>query len=142
MDLKRRILIEKIDRLEKLSPAERRRALADPELLIALSENSALKEINEYYPRTPTWESMRSDVLRRVTAIEANRSLLQWQTRPQKPWYAKAAVAVIIVAIVCIVAMLLPHERPFSVEQPAATGKHVTVHYADNRNLFGHVFNP
>ena len=103
---------------------------------------NALKDVEEYCPRTPTWDSMRDEVLYRAAMIEGRKSLTHWQIFSAKPWYAKAAIGVILVAIVCMVAMLVPHERPFSVEQPAATGKHIAVHYADNRNLFGHVFNP
>jgi hypothetical protein len=142
MDLKRRIIIEKIDKLDKLSKADRKRALENPEHLITIGENNALKDVEEYCPRTPTWDSMRDEVLYRAAMIEGRKSLTHWQIFSAKPWYAKAAIGVILVAIVCMVAMLVPHERPFSVEQPAATGKHIAVHYADNRNLFGHVFNP
>jgi hypothetical protein len=142
MDLKRRIIIEKIDRLDKLSKADRRRALANPDHLISIGENNALKDVKEYYPRTPTWESMRAEVLHRATMLEERESLTRFQLFSAKPWYAKAAIGVVMVAIICIVAMLLPHDQPFSTEQPAATGKHISVHYADKKNLFGHVFNP
>lgn len=142
MDLKRRIILEKIDRLDKLNKADRRRALANPDHLISIGENNALKDVTEYCPRTPKWESLREEVLNRAEQLQECRNLTRWQVFSAKPWYAKAAIGVVMVAIVCIVAMLLPHDRPFSTEQPAATGKHIIVHYADNKNLFGHVFNP
>ena len=142
MNLKRRIILEKIDRLDRLSKADRRRALANPDHLISIGENNALKDVKEYYPRTPTWESMREDVLYRASLLEERELFTRMYVFSAKPWYAKAAIGVVMVAIFCIVAMLLPHERTFSAAQPAATGQYISVHYADKNNLFGHVFNP
>jgi len=142
MNLKRRILLEKIDRLDQLSKAERRRALANPEHLISIGENNAFKDIEELYPRTPSWDGLREEVLARAVRIEEENSFSRWQALSMPAWYARAAFAVVFVAVICIVAMLIPQEQPFSAEQAAASGRHVVMHYADNKNLFGHVFNP
>jgi hypothetical protein len=142
MNLKRRILLEKIERLDQLSKGERKRALADPEHLISIGENNALKDIEELYPRTPTWDSLRDKVLARAARIEADTAFRSWQSLRMPNWYARAAFAVVFVAIICIVAMLIPQDRPYTFERAGASGRHVVVHYADSKNLFGHVFNP
>jgi hypothetical protein len=142
MNLKRRILIEKIEKLDQLSPAERKRALADPEHLISIGENNALKDIEELHPRTPSWDSIRDEVLTRASRIEAEGSFLHWQTLSMPSWWTRAAFGVVCVAIICIVAMLIPQERTFTIDQTSTGGRRAAVHYADNKNLFGHVFNP
>lgn len=142
MRLKRRILLEKIDKLDKLSKAERKRALSDPEHLVSIGENSAFKDVEELYPRTPSWESIRGKVLKRAARIEAQARSRHLSGLSTPTWYARAAFAVILVAIVWVIAMLMPNDQPLPYDQVGAASNRVVVHYADSRNLFGHAFNP
>jgi hypothetical protein len=142
MKLKRRILLEKVDRLEKLSKAERKRALSDPDHLVSIGENSALKDIEELYPRTPSWDSMRQKVLERASRLKARSRRRRLITGGAWPWYARWALALVMLAAVWVMATLLPRDRPSPYEQLATSGQRVVVHYADSKNLFGHVFRP
>jgi hypothetical protein len=142
MKLNRRIVEQKIDRLDKLSKAERRRALANPEHLVSIGENSAFKEIEEACPRTPSWESLREKVLKRAAALKDQRRPRFTFAIAAPRWYAGAALAAMLVAIVWVVAMLAAGSSPAADDQLEATGRRVVVHYADSKNLFGHVFSP
>lgn len=142
MKLKRRIIEQRVDKLDKLSKAERRRALADPEHLVSIGENSAFKEIEERCPQTPSWESIRERVLERATQLKARTGIRRLFAGMAPRWYAGATLAVVLVAIIWVIAALSSGNPSADDEHFETRGKRVVVHYADSRNLFGHTFNP
>jgi len=142
MKLNRRIVEQKIDRLDELSRAERKRALANPEHLVSIGENNAFKDIEELCPRTPSWESIRSKVLKRAAEIKTQRRPRISLALAAPRWYAGAALVAILVTIVWVVATLSSAGSAIGKDQLEKAGARVVVHYADSKNLFGHVFNP
>ncbi|MBN2082397.1 hypothetical protein JW859_09350 [bacterium] len=142
MDIKRQIILERISRLSQLDGAMRDAVQANPELASLISETNALANAASPIPPAPDWEGIRHQVLTRAAYYDS-AGLKGWvQNYSVRPWYAKAAAIVILVAIVCIIAMILPHERPFSVQQASAPTKHAQIYYSDTRAVYGNNINP
>jgi len=142
MDIKRQIILERISRLSQLDDAARDAVQANPELAALVNETNALATAEPSIPPAPEWEDIRHKVLARAAYYDS-AGLKGWvQSYTMRPWYTKAAAIVILVAIVCIIAMMLPHERPFSVQQASAPTKHTQIYYSDTQAVYGHNINP
>ena len=117
MDLKAKIYSRKITGVEQLTPIERRIVDLEPEYMELIDENVALSNVVADCGVTPQWDDLRYGVLSRARAIQAaqleaeriERMPLLQRLLCTRPWYLRAAVALTILAAVCVLIGSLPY---------------------------------
>jgi len=131
MSLKDRILQENITSLGQLPPAERELVQADPGLTAMIKENAALGKLTEEIPAQPPWENLRTDVIQEYTQPKENAMTLVSRLMNGRSWYARAAIAALIVTGLFALSLLLPRAGSINPVAPAwaATDGYILSYY-------------
>jgi len=116
MDLKTIIIEGKISKLEQLTKAGQREVATDPHLQLLIEENAALMEVSEDLPPTPQWDHLRYGVIARAEDILTEQKEEQrieqlpiiHRMNVLKPWLAQAMAACALIAIICVLAYMIP----------------------------------
>jgi len=105
MKFKDELLLERDLQLASLTPAQRARLTADPELTALAEENAALASVRATFPAAPPWENLRPQVIAQAMAPKESAMRNLFNIRR---WYTRLALAIVALAVVSGALMLLP----------------------------------
>jgi len=109
MKFKDKLLLERDLHLASLTPAQRARLTADPELTALAEENAALTGVHASFPAAPPWEDLRAQVIAQAMAPKESAMRNLFNIRR---WYMRLALAIVALAVISGALTLLAPSGP------------------------------
>lgn len=106
MNLKQKIILERVTKPEQLSPAEREQVHADRRLAQLIAENRGLAGLSPTAQPVPDREAMLGRVHHELENRKETRMTLISRLLAGKPWYVQAAAAVALLLALGAVTLL------------------------------------
>ena len=96
MDLKQKIIFERIGQLGQLNPEEQQQAGTDSELLALITELAELSQLDSTHGPAPNLETVLNHVFTQAEHHNEHKMSLLTRIFSGKRWYAQAALATLL----------------------------------------------